>query len=160
MTTLSAYAAHPPMKHAIWANLAVMLIGIFSPSAITHGATRRQLSQAAGIPTYFSFGIFDTGADGGAGYLSSMRANNATAWDFRYQYLSGGVNTTSNWSTWNSPPGQYAATYMQDSKNNGFTPAFVYYDMLQSQGPSGNGEMGNDLAHLADPGVMNAYFAN
>ncbi len=46
-----------------------------------------------GLPAHFSFGIMDS--PGGTGYLNRMRSQNGTAWDYRYQYLSAGVNTGS-----------------------------------------------------------------
>ena len=117
-----------------------------------------QAALPSGMPTHFSFGLMD--APGGASYLAGMRSNNGTAWDFRYQYLAGGVNTGSGWSTWNWPSGQFATNYMNESGTNGFTPAFVYYQIQQSNGPSGGSEAGNDLAHLASPSTMNAYYAD
>ena len=111
-----------------------------------------------GLPAHFSFGIMDS--PGGTGYLNSMRSQNGTAWDYRYQYLSAGVNTGSGWSTWNQPAGTFATYYMQESATNGYMPAFVYYNMLQSSGPSGGSEAGNDLAHLASPATMQAYYAD
>ncbi len=110
------------------------------------------------MPNHFSFGVMN--APGSAGYLNAMRANNGTAWDFRYQYLAAGVNTAHGWATWNTPAGQIATDYMRESGNNGYLPAFVYYNLLQSNGPAGNGEAGTDLAHLASPTTMNAYYAN
>jgi hypothetical protein len=112
----------------------------------------------ANLPSHFSFGIMD--GRGGTSYLDGMRTNNGTAWDFRYAYLAGGTNTGHGWATWNAPAGQYAVSFMQDDQANGYRTAFVYYMMLQSNGPSGSGEAATDLAHLDDPGLMSAYFAD
>jgi hypothetical protein len=112
----------------------------------------------AGLPTHFSFGLMD--GPGGATNLANVRTNNGTAWDYRYQYLSAGANTGNGWATWNSPAGAFATYYMQDSDSHGIMPAFVYYQMLQSNGPSGGSEAGNDLAHLNSAGTMRAYFAD
>ena len=130
------------------------LLTLRSTPQRAHAAT----AIPSGMPTHFSFGIMD--APGDTSYLNGMRTNNGTAWDFRYQYLSAGVNTGSGWATWNSPAGQFATYYMDDSGANGYTPAFVYYQLFQSNGPSGNGEGGTDLAHLASPSTMNAYYAD
>lgn len=108
------------------------------------------------MPGHFSFGMMDS--PGGQTYLNGMRSNNGTAWDFRYQYLSGGAGT--GWSTWNTPAGQFATYYMNDSGNNGYIPSFVYYNMLQSNGPSGGSESGTDLAHLSSTSTMNAYYSD
>jgi len=112
----------------------------------------------AGMPTHFSFGLMD--APGDTSSLNGMRNANGTAWDFRYQYLAGGANTGTGWSTWNAPAGQFATYYMDDSGSNGYIPAFVYYQMLQSNGPSGGSESGNDLAHLASASTMSAYYGD
>jgi hypothetical protein len=112
----------------------------------------------AGLPTRFSFGLMS--GPGTTGAMNDMRTQNGTKWDFRYQYLSAGVNTGSGWATWNSPAGQFATYYLDDSAVNGYIPAFVYYMLLQSNGPGGSGEGGNDLAHLNSPSTMNAYYAD
>jgi hypothetical protein len=112
----------------------------------------------AGIPTRFSFGV-ESGLHGTAD-LNDMRTRNGTAWDARYQYLAAGVNTGNGWQTWEQP-GQFATLYMQESQQSNYLPTFVYYMLLQSNGPDGDGsEKGKDLAHLADPGVMKAYYAD
>jgi hypothetical protein len=111
-----------------------------------------------GIPAHFSFGV-ESGLRG-ATDLNDMRARNGTKWDARYQYLAAGVNSGNGWQTWEQP-GQFATLYMQESQRNGYLPTFVYYMLLQSKGPDGDGgEQGKDLAHLADPGVMKAYYAD
>ena len=92
--------------------------------------------------------------------MNDMRTRNGTKWDFRYQYLSAGVNTGNGWATWNTPAGQFATFYMDDSAANGYIPAFVYYMLLQSNGPGGNGEGGTNLAHLNSPSTMSAYYAD
>src|SRR5262245_62935838 len=110
------------------------------------------------MPGYFSFRLMD--APGDASALDAMRTQNGTAWNYRYQYLAGGVNTGHGWSTWNQPAGAFARFYIQDSQAHGYRPAFVYYNLLQSNGPSGGSEAANDLAHLADPATMHAYYAD
>jgi hypothetical protein len=113
----------------------------------------------SGIPTHFSFGLMN--APGAVGLMNRMRSNNGTAWDFRYQYLAGGVNTGHGWETWNSPAGAFAGLYLHESANNHYIPAFVYYDLLQSNGPcAACTESDRDLAHLNDSVVMSAYYAN
>jgi hypothetical protein len=111
------------------------------------------------MPGHFAFGLMNSPGD--VALLNDMRAKNGAAWDFRYQYLAGGVNTGTGWETWNSPSGQFAANYVDESVRNGYVPAFVYYDLLQSNGPCAQcSEAQRDLAHLASPSVMAAYFAN
>ncbi len=120
--------------------------------------TATKSALPAGIPTHFGFGV-ESGLHG-ASDLNDMRTRNGTAWDARYQYLAAGVNTGNGWQTWEQP-GQFATLYLQESQQNNYLPTFVYYMLLQSNGPNGDGsEKGKDLAHLADPGVMKAYYAD
>jgi hypothetical protein len=157
-------------QHASHGALALLLVATVAELALvaaTWGApttARARVgseSMPAGLPSHFSFGLVD--APGGASALDSMRQRNGTAWDYRYQYLAGGVNTGAGWSTWNQPAGAFATYYLQVSAGHGYRPAFVYYNLLQSKGPSGpsgSGEAGTDLAHLADPTTMHAYYAD
>jgi hypothetical protein len=81
---------------------------------------------------------------------------NATAipFGFRSQYLSGGVNTGGGWTTWNSPPGEFALIYMNDS--GGMIPVLDYY---QLRGSSPNAGSENPDPKLQNPATMNAYYA-
>jgi hypothetical protein len=111
------------------------------------------------LPSHFSFGVMD--APGDVQYLNGMRSSNGTAWDYRYQYLAAGVNTGHGWETWNSPAGQFATDYLQESGNNNYVPAFVYYELQQSNGSCGGcGEAQKDLSNLSNPTTMAAYYAN
>jgi hypothetical protein len=77
---------------------------------------------------------------------------------FRYQYLAGGVNTGQGWSTWN-PGGSFVTRYDEESWAAGEIPVFSYYMLLQSK-PAGGDEKTVDLAHLRDPALMRAYWAD
>src|SRR5438874_3117817 len=77
---------------------------------------------------------------------------------FRYQYLAGGVNTAQDWSTWN-PNGSFVTRYDDESWAAGEIPVFSYYMLLQSK-PAGGDEAQVDLAHLRDPALMRAYWAD
>lgn len=112
----------------------------------------------ATLPHHVGFGIM-SGPDQLA-YLNAMRAASGTTWDYRYQYLAGGVNTAKGWGTWESPAGSFATSYVQQSASNGYIPCFVYYMLRQSNGPVGPDEAGTDLAHLADAATMRAYYAD
>jgi hypothetical protein len=117
----------------------------------------------AAFPPYFSFGVMSS--LGEASLLDSMRSQNGTAFAFRYQYLTGGVNTGHGWETWNQPAGQYATNYMQESAQHGYIPAFVYYEMCLSNGPNpgsycGGHNVQQDTANLNSPSTMSAYYAN
>src|SRR3954453_12510661 len=77
------------------------------------------------------------------------------AYQFRYQYLAGGVNTGNGWATWN-PDGEFVTYYVQESKDNGITPVFTYYMLLQSSPGAPGGEDEADLANLKNKATMTA----
>ena len=143
--------------------LLVVLTTCSSPTACAMGRVAGQANVVnsqranvpAGLPTHFSFGLMS--APGTSGGMNDMRTRNGTEWDARYQYLAAGVNTGNGWQTWEQP-GQFATLYMQESQRERLSAAFVYYMLLQSNGPDGDGgEKGKDLAHLAiqgDEGVL------
>ena len=115
----------------------------------------------AAFPRYFSFGV--TSLPDTVSALDDMRTRNGAAYTFRYQYLTGGVNTGRGWETWQHPTGQFATYYMQESAKHGYMPAFVYYEICQSNGPHPSDYCGGhntDQDNLASPSTMNAYFAN
>ena len=85
---------------------------------------------------------------------AALRA--AAPFGFRYQYLSGGVNTGQGWSTWN-PGGSFASMYVRDSWSHGITPVFSYYMMLQSK-PGGGDEQHADLTNMRNATTMAAYW--
>ncbi len=133
--------------------------GVVGGTSQTGGSPQTLPAVPAAMPTHFAFGV--ASGLGGVGLLNDMRGHNGTAWDYRYQYLAGGVNTGQDWETWNSPTGQFASYYIDESASNGYTPAFVYYELRQSNGPcSGCDDGSADRANLQTPGVMAAYYAN
>jgi hypothetical protein len=77
---------------------------------------------------------------------------------FRYQYLAGGVNTGSGWSTWN-PDGTFASMYASESWAHGAVPVLTYYMLLQSK-PGGGDEAHADLTNLRDAATMAAYWSD
>jgi hypothetical protein len=108
----------------------------------------------AGLKSTFTLGL--ASQPGGVSWMNSSGAK----WDARYQYLAGGVNTGTGWSTWNSPAGMFARYYMDDSANNGYLPALTYYNMLQSSPASGVNEADKDYNNLNNPSTMKAYYAD
>ena len=95
------------------------------------------------------------------GHLDWMTSS-GVPWRYRYQYLSGGVNTPppQPWIYWNSPTGAFATYYMNNSNANGYIPVFTYYEMLQSLPSSGANESDRDFSNLNNASTMNAYYAN
>jgi hypothetical protein len=79
-------------------------------------------------------------------------------WDMRYQYICGGVNTPSNWKTWNQPAGAFGAMYMDGSEKIGCIPVFDYYQMLQSVPGAGRGEPLGNKINCDNAATMKSYF--
>jgi hypothetical protein len=111
------------------------------------------LSVAAipiGWPHHLLLGLTDSPGDAGA-----LRAHAHV--DARYQYLSGGVNTGSGWSTWN-PNGTFVSMYVRESIAAGVIPVFTYYQLLQSKPAVGGDELGKDLSNLRNRATTRAYW--
>jgi hypothetical protein len=84
-------------------------------------------------------------------------------WRYRYQYLTGGVNTGHGWETWQDPalpPGQFALDYARASAQAGYIPVLTYYELLDSSPSSGSGEAARDLSNLDTASTMRSYYAN
>jgi hypothetical protein len=105
-----------------------------------------------GWPHTLRIGLTDPPGDAHA-----LRAS--APFGFRYQYLSGGANTGSGWSTWN-PDGSFVTRYVHESKAAHVIPVFTYYQLLQSKPGAGGGEASADLANLRNTGTMTAYWAD
>jgi hypothetical protein len=116
--------------------------------------TASPAGAAVTLPAGLNFGLGNDPGD--LGWMTSS----GVPWRYRYAYLSGGVNTTSGWETWNSPPGQYAAYYMSASAAHGYIPVFSYYELLQSNPSVGANESDRDFSNLNNAATMNAYYAN
>jgi hypothetical protein len=117
----------------------------------------------ATLPNYFSFGVFSRG--GAVSQLDDMHKTNGTAFTYRYQSLSDGVNTGRGWETWNKPEGQFVTGYIQESVKHGYTPTFAYYEICQSNGPHDGSychvnDREQDVSNLATSWVMKDYYKN
>lgn len=126
---------------------AAALITLALAGAAGHASTLPPLP--AKWPRTLQIGVADD--PGGAGALRRV-----APFGFRYQYLAGGVNTGSGWSTWN-PNGTFASMYVADSWAHGELPVLTYYMLLQSK-PGGGDEAHADLTNLRDPATMRAYW--
>ncbi|MBV9600760.1 MAG: hypothetical protein JOZ87_28440 [Chloroflexi bacterium] len=105
------------------------------------------------LPSHFAFGL-------GASPSDTWMPQSGIPWDYRMQYLAGGVNTGSGWETWNAN-GQFPLFYAQGSAQHGYIPVFPYYELLQSSGTCGScGENQKDISNLNDSSLMAAYYAN
>ncbi|HEY7198871.1 MAG TPA: hypothetical protein VIC57_01610 [Candidatus Dormibacteraeota bacterium] len=118
---------------------------------------RPAAAGTAGLPmTRLELGISSD-----ATQLAAMKAM-SVPWKYRYQYLAGGVNTSSSWLHWqdaSAPAGQFAADYMAASGGAGYIPFFPYYNLLQSTPASGGDEASKDASNVNNAGTMNAYFS-
>jgi hypothetical protein len=113
-------------------------------------AAAAALALPSWAPAHVELGL--SSQPGGAQHVRAEHAS------WRYQYLAGGVNTGSGWSTWN-PDGTFASRYVAESRRAGVTPVFTYYQLLQSKGAGdGKGEADRDLANLGDATLMKAYY--
>src|SRR6476469_417354 len=107
------------------------------------------------LPPHWPASLQIGSADSPGGAAALRRA---APFGFRYQYLAGGVNTGSGWSTWN-PGGTFASMYVQDSWAHNVVPVLTYYMLLQSK-PGGGDEAHADLANLQNAATMSAYWAD
>src|SRR5437660_1737906 len=112
---------------------------------LTHDAKTAH-ALPAGLPTHFGVGV-------AAGQGDTWMPQSGIAWDYRFQYLVGGVNTGSGWETWNAS-GTFALNYATESAQHGYIPMFPYYELLQSTGTCGTcGEGQKDIANLNTPSL-------
>lgn len=137
------------MKAALAALGSLLLAFAALLAAPAGAATLPPLPRA--WPATLQLGLMDA-PDGAA----ALRAS--APFGFRYQYLAGGVNTGSGWSTWN-PGGSFVTRYAAESRAAGVIPVFTYYMLLQSK-PGGGDEAQADLANLRNAATMRAYWAD
>ncbi len=91
------------------------------------GAAARSGSEVpAGLPQHLGIGLKNS-----PGQLAWMTSS-GVSWDYRYQYLTGGVNTGEGWVTWNDPPGSFVDVYLDGSGENGYVPVLTYYQIVAS----------------------------
>jgi hypothetical protein len=101
------------------------------------------------LPDHLSLGLMN-----GPSQLAWM-TESGVPWDYRYQYLTGGVNTDAGWMHWRDPPGSFVDVYLQDSRENGYIPVLTYYQVV----PSTPEPMSEEVAlKLRDASTMRAYF--
>jgi hypothetical protein len=77
---------------------------------------------------------------------------------FRYQYLSGGVNTSQSWEGWGK---DFVRSYITESEAAEMVPVFSYYEIRQSDpGVWESDEQDADLRNLSNRRTMRAYYEN
>ena len=138
--------------HALVSVTSVLLLTA-GLSVLSWGAAASSLPPLPpGWPATFQFGMAD-----GLGDAAGIRAS--AAFGLRSQYLAGGVNTGTGWSTW-APAGSFVTRYAQESLDHGLTPVFDYYMLLHSNPSSGADEGERDYANLNNASTMAAYYAD
>ncbi len=81
------------------------------------------------------------------------------AWDARYMYFCGGVNTGNNWTTWNQPAGMYLTIFLNESEKLNTIPVVTYYQLLQSLPAKGTGgESQVNRVNSNNAATMKAYY--
>ena len=134
---------------------------LFSTTVAAAALLATSTGHAAGpslppLPTHWPSTLQLGMADSPGGAAALRRA---APLGFRYQYLAGGANTGSGWSTWN-PAGSFVTRYDTESWAAGMIPVYSYYQLLQSKPAESGGENAVDLAHLDDPATMDAYWSD
>jgi hypothetical protein len=112
----------------------------FTPGTFASAATITTATRMAALPGHFGIGLRSTQNE-----LTWM-TNSRVPWEYRYQYINPG------WESWNSPLGQFAYNYANDSVNNGYVPVFDWY-LLAGQ----DSAMWNDLV---SPSYMKSYYSS
>ncbi len=102
-----------------------------------------------GLPKHLGLGLMNNS------WQLDWMTGSGIPWDYRYQYLTGGVNTDHGWRTWGDPAGSFADQYLQESLQYGYIPVFTYYQVVPSA-PDPGGE--NVAAKLRNASTMRLYF--
>jgi len=106
------------------------------------------------LPSHFMLGLSNNPDE-----LKWMTAS-GIAWDARYQYLTSGVNTGAGWATWNSPAGDFATRYMNESRSAGYLPVFTYYQILASKPRPYDEQASAYTEKFANADTMRDYYAD
>src|SRR5690242_4426037 len=126
---------------------------VFLAAALAWPSPLRAQAAPAGLPDHFGFGIE-------VGLGDTWMPESGTPWDYRWQYLAGGVNTNQGWETWN-PNGTFPLNYAAESAQRGYIPMFPYYELFQSTSSCTScNENQKNLTNLNSPTLMRAYFDN
>jgi hypothetical protein len=132
-----------------------LLAGILILVGPRHPTTVDAAARSALPSSRLEFGLANGPAD--LGWMTGS----GVPWRYRYQYLSGGVNTGGGWETWNSPAGAFAGFYMNASMGGGYIPVFSYYEICQSHPANCVGDqLADDYNNVNNTTTMNAYYAN
>ena len=152
---------HPTLRRLL---LVALLAAAVAALALAVGPSRSVETPAAGTaaaslpplppgwPETLELGL--NAGLGGAAATAAM-----APFQFRYQYLAGGVNTGAGWASW-SDDGQFVIEYARESDANGMMPVFTYYMIRHSIPGSGQGEAEGVFNNLQDASTMSAYWSD
>jgi hypothetical protein len=119
---------------------------------------RLALLMLIALPGAASAATLGIGLTDGPGGAKALRKS--APFQYRYQYLAGGVNTGDGWPTWN-PDGSFVTLYVRESVKAHITPVFTLYTIRQSLPGRDNGDEAKaDLGNLRDVGTMRAWYDN
>ena len=127
---------------------AALILLIWAVAAPSRVLAQPVPDRAKSLPKHLGLGV-----ESGASNLGWM-TESKVPWDYRYQYLTGGVNTDEGWATWNSPAGAYAERYIQASRANRYIPVFTFYQIVPSKPDPGS----ENLSKLTEAATMRAYY--
>jgi hypothetical protein len=145
------------MSRTLRITASVAFVALVAVSLVPPADATATTAVPPGLPHHLGVGV---AAHPDASGLTGWMPSTGVPWDYAYQYLAGGVNTGNGWQTWNTGA-QFPLWYAKSAASHGYVPVFPYYQLLQSNGPCGGcGEARRDLAHLADPTTMAAYYAD
>jgi hypothetical protein len=138
---------------SLWAAIFVVVPGASTGPAAPVARAATLAPLPSGWPATLQLGYFS-----GPGDAAAMKS--VAPYGFRYQYLTGGVNTGNGWASWNAS-GQFATYYIEDSLAQGITPVFNYYMLCQSapaRGCPSSDEAGANYTNLQNTSTMTAYY--
>jgi hypothetical protein len=171
MLALATIAAAPPSAGASSSASRGAGAGAAANSAPRPTAAQADIRPAAvsalpALPATWPSTSLEIGLTDSPNGAAALHASGA--YKFRYQYLCGGVNTPTGdgWGDWNSPKGQFATYYVDESVAVGMTPTFIYYQLLQSKPGIDDltaqkvDEKGADLENLKNTTTMKSYWAD
>ena len=130
--------------------LALATLALAGAFALPARAALAPVPLPAGWPARFELGaVSQPGTAAGLARRAPL--------GFRYQYLTGGVDSRNGWTHWN-PGGSFATRYLDESRQAGMRTVFTYYQVLPSNPSQGGGEPERDLANLRSRRTMRRYF--
>ncbi|MBL8211013.1 MAG: cellulose binding domain-containing protein [Bryobacterales bacterium] len=110
--------------------------------------------SAPGMPSYVAVGSVSEDTTDHLNFWKGFGTGDANRYvDVRYIYLNGGP--VNGWNTWGNYNGSRLVEYIRNSRQLGFVPFFVWYNI-----PAASESYWVVRQNVADPAYMKAYFQN